>query len=491
MPWDLFCFAGRIRDITVVPLLYVILPNLPVWIFERKMALSPHGYINVECLLVGILAIFLPRFVIFLLLVFEACAAFIYLVCYTYQFSLSNLFASAQYLFLLPAGHIPLILTALATVIALSIVVAFGPPRPHGRARIFVPAILLLTACLSITIDTLNGRNPVLRRDASQSMPRITISPLLELGRRRILSRSVEVFAANSKNVAMPSASAAAIRPLRTASPADSPNVVLVLVESWGFFRDSELANELTAGYQDPAIYSKYRVSFGTAPFDGLTIPGEARELCHSEMGLGVINITPAQERGCLPAIMHSHGYQDIAVHGFAGGMFDRDEWYKAIGFDQRWFGPDLERLGLSHCDGAFPGICDGDVADWIGRSLLADTADRPRFVYWVTLNSHLPVSQAADLPADSNVCPAYSELRDSSPLCSWFRLVLRVHRSVQRLALQERNRPTVFILVGDHAPPFATPHLRDLFSDSQVPYVILTPRDRASIDDAMSHGGS
>jgi hypothetical protein len=36
--------------------------------------------------------------------------------------------------------------------------------------------------------------------------------------------------------------------------------------------------------------------------------------------------------------------------------------------------------------------------------------------------------------------------------------------------------RPTIFILVGDHAPPFADPRLRSEFSASQVPYVMLTP---------------
>lgn len=489
MPGDQGRGAGRI-SLILIPLIYLILPNLPIWLFERKMALYPHGYINVECLLVGVLAVFLPRVLTFFLLIFEVCAAFVYLVCYTYQFSLSNLLASTHYLSLLPAGRRSVIFLVLLTIALLSAVAAFAIPRPEGPCRKFVAAILSLGACLFICLDTVDGQNPALPRDAARSMRRITISPLAELAKRSLFFRAVEASADKSKDTAMASASAAGIRFLEQRTSTKSPNVVLVLVESWGLFRDQRLADAITAGYQQPTIAEKYNVSFGTAPFPGLTVPGEARELCHSRVGFGIMNLTTAQEGDCLPAIFHSRGYQDIAVHGYIGEMFSRERWYKTIGFDQRWFGPDLEQLGLSRCDGAFPGVCDGDIADWIGRSLLSQTADQPRFVYWVTLNSHLPVSEPTFLPPD-NVCASYSELKDSRPLCSWFRLISQVHRSVQRLALEGRDRSTVFILVGDHAPPFSNPHLRQLFSDSNVPYVILTPRDPGSFIAPIQHGGS
>jgi hypothetical protein len=36
--------------------------------------------------------------------------------------------------------------------------------------------------------------------------------------------------------------------------------------------------------------------------------------------------------------------------------------------------------------------------------------------------------------------------------------------------------KPTVFVLVGNHAPTFADPQLQADFSSTQVPYVMLTP---------------
>jgi phosphoglycerol transferase MdoB-like AlkP superfamily enzyme len=92
-----------------------------------------------------------------------------------------------------------------------------------------------------------------------------------------------------------------------------------------------------------------------------------------------------------------------------------------------------------------------------------------------VTLNSHLPEPAHPDLP-DDHVCSTQPALGDSPPLCSWFRLVRTVHESVAQLALKSAARPTVFILVGDHAPPFGEPRLHAAFSGIEVPYVVLTP---------------
>jgi phosphoglycerol transferase MdoB-like AlkP superfamily enzyme len=153
--------------------------------------------------------------------------------------------------------------------------------------------------------------------------------------------------------------------------------------------------------------------------------------------------------------------------------MFYRSAWYSNLGFDQSWFGPDLNKLGLPNCRGAFPGICDASIASWIGSSRL--TVDQPKFIYWVTLNSHLPVPANPDLHEDA-VCTKQPALRNSVALCSWFRLVRTVLQSVQQVALGTTARPTVFVLVGDHAPPFGDPQLRAEFSSTQVPYVKLTP---------------
>ena len=61
--------------------------------------------------------------------------------------------------------------------------------------------------------------------------------------------------------------------------------------------------------------------------------------------------------------------------------------------------------------------------------------------------------------------------------MCSWYQLVFNVHRSVTEIALGATARRTVFLIVGDHAPPFSSERLRAQFSDKVVPYVLLTPK--------------
>jgi hypothetical protein len=67
--------------------------------------------------------------------------------------------------------------------------------------------------------------------------------------------------------------------------------------------------------------------------------------------------------------------------------------------------------------------------------------------------------------------------LAGDSALCSWYQLVENVQRSVAAIATSDLSRPTIFIVVGDHAPPFSNATLRNGFSDEVVPYVVLTPR--------------
>jgi phosphoglycerol transferase MdoB-like AlkP superfamily enzyme len=130
--------------------------------------------------------------------------------------------------------------------------------------------------------------------------------------------------------------------------------------------------------------------------------------------------------------------------------------------------------MGLPTCVGPFSGTCDSAIADWIGNRLSSPRNSSPQFIYWVTLNSHLPVPTPAPLPHPAS-CGFSSELIASPALCSWFQLETNVHQSVARLAASA-HRPTLFILVGDHAPPFTSPELREQFSAEDVPYIALVP---------------
>jgi phosphoglycerol transferase MdoB-like AlkP superfamily enzyme len=168
-------------------------------------------------------------------------------------------------------------------------------------------------------------------------------------------------------------------------------------------------------------------------------------------------------------------GYHTLAVHGFDGEMYDRKEWYPKMGFDDTWFRDQLEAAGLPDCAGPFPGSCDAAVAAWIaGR--LRQPSDTPLFIHWVTLSSHLPIWQSVER-ASAPYCGVSAGTRNDIAICSWTHLIATANQSVQDIALGQLARPTVFVIVGDHAPPFDKDSERAQFSSSEVPYVILLPR--------------
>ena len=283
---------------------------------------------------------------------------------------------------------------------------------------------------------------------------------------------------AAGKDLPMPSASTRLVGLDTTAASMREsalPNVVLILVESWGKARVADLEAGLVQPYAEEGLFRKYTVRQGTVPFHGATVNGESRELCGSAMGFGLLSASVSQLKGCLPARMNGMGYHTIGVHGNSGGIFNRREWYRRIGFDETWFKEGLQQRGLPVCPGPLPGICDAAASAWIGDQLQRDS-DSPEFIYWVTLNSHLPVPMT-NLVKSPPSCEGIRATAESPALCSWYQLEFNVHRSVAELAMRETARPTVFLVVGDHAPPFSSDKLRSQFSDEVVPYVLLEPK--------------
>lgn len=457
-----------------IAILYLILPNLPQLLANRWIETMPHGYINLEFLLIGAVGVFLPRVAVFLLLLLDSLMGFTYSICYTYQFSLDSLRPSMRYILLLPKVRLFDGLAGLTVITLTSAALALVRPHPHQRL-LTMGALLVLVALL-VPIDILDGQNPFFHKDMTLVPFRVTSSPTFTLGVRGAFDHWISSKSESAHNTQMSSASSQVVSFLESAgNRGESPDVVLILVESWGLALDPRLAQALTAPYEDPRIARKYRISYGAAPFFGLTVPGEARELCHSTLAFGILHASSEEANQCLPAWFHARGYENFAIHGYLGQMFGRNLWYPKLGFDQTWFGPALQKQGLPNCIGAFPGVCDANIARWMGGSLLSVGQGKPRFIYWVTLNSHLPVPKNRSV-LDNEFCKTQPELRGSDVLCSWFRLVRTVHESVQQVALGPTARPTIFVLVGDHAPPFSNPQLAQEFSSSQVPYVILTP---------------
>lgn len=253
--------------------------------------------------------------------------------------------------------------------------------------------------------------------------------------------------------------------------------VVVVLVESLGLPVDPAVEALQRAALDDPRVRARYRLAEDTIRFRGSTVPAELRELC----GLGVATVHPDTVAlplaRCLPARLGERGYRTVGVHGFSGVFFRRSAWYPAL-FDEVYLGAAVHRLtgAPDRCGLVFVGACDGDIGRWLaGR--LTDPGHGRQLVYWLTLNAHAPfpapdpaltVVSCADLPGlEPEVCR----------LLGHHDLVLR---SVAAAAVDPALEPTLFVIVGDHAPPFATHGSRRRFHPDVVPAYLLWPRGGA-----------
>jgi hypothetical protein len=468
-------------------LAFLVLPNLPLLLAAGPISLLVRGYIDLDYLLIGLLSLFVPRAVTFCLLLAAIALDFVHAICVTYLFAPAEFFHVMRYGGLLSTTRIGLILAAFAITLLLCLAATACTSRratgPQRRISFVTVSVLILLLALA---DLRSARRILLRAADEHSAARITRTPTLGLIYSQMIYHRYERGLRLGGQYAMPSATSLALNrlgdyPARDiASPlAQQPNLVLILVESWGLARDLALHRAMVEPYSDPALLARYDVLRGTMPFLGHTTSGEGRELCQSHLGAFLTQGTAPQLERCVPLRMHRAGYSTLAVHGFSGEFFDRKDWYPKLGFDDIWFHDRLQAAGLPNCEGPFWGSCDAAVAMWLGERLRRP-GNSPMFAYWVTLNSHLPVSKPPDIHSPYS-CNVSAITRDDAGVCSWYQLISVVNRSIHDLALTPPGRPTIFVVVGDHAPPFDKDYERSQFSQSEVPYVILLPKIETS----------
>jgi phosphoglycerol transferase MdoB-like AlkP superfamily enzyme len=474
---------------------YAVFANIPFWAASHWLGLLPIGWFCLEYAVVGVLALFVPRILSAVLLLVIIMADLTSAVSKTYYISPTECLAQVGSIWELPGSRLlGVAIAAVLILLVISIAALLPVAAIRGTYRVFAAACLATFVILVLSADGLAtiretgsipnpfqmARPADANRYSNFSNLWMSRYPMIRLVRDERLFGEIRRSAGDSHedDSFVSSATALAVRKagfFADKSILKGPNLVLILVESWGLAQDMGVRDALVQPYSRPELLARYEVLQGTVPFNGSTVAGEARELCGNNLGFDILAISDRESHNCLPDRLVALGYRSIALHGMDGGMFNRSTWYKSIGFQGEWFRDEFRQQGLPDCMGAFVGTCDSAIAEWIGNRLEKQDAD-PDFVYWMTLNSHLPVLIPSALPAAAD-CSRTSLLSEQPPLCSWYQLVSNVHDSVFRLAMAKLARPTVFVIVGDHAPPFANPALRSQFSGTVVPYVLLLPR--------------
>ncbi|WP_213285263.1 sulfatase-like hydrolase/transferase [Bradyrhizobium sp. sGM-13] len=276
-----------------------------------------------------------------------------------------------------------------------------------------------------------------------------------------------------------PVQSAAEVSGFTAAATAHGNNVVLVMVEGLGYLLDQAARERIAAPLFDADVTKDYIVTGGHTPYYGSTTSGEMRELCNTRTFYA--DFVSGDTASCLPNLLKARSYVNIAVHAFSGGMFERTKWYPTVGFDKELFGEDL--VGTTHrtCGSTFRGACDADLAPAISAaSREAAREGKSRFIYWLTLNTHVPIA-----PNESQTdfhCgrdgSGFGELR----VCQMAELWHDVFTVVAKIARDPAVGPADILVVGDHGPPLWSRLGRAQFADGQVAWYRLQPRSSALV---------
>lgn len=250
---------------------------------------------------------------------------------------------------------------------------------------------------------------------------------------------------------------------------AERRNLVVVLVEALGEPTSPVTRRLFEQDWDRPEWRRRYTVSRGAVPYFGSTTNAEMRELC------GVWSLNQVADFGkvdCLPRRFARAGYETTAIHAFTGSFFGRSEWWKEAGFGQILFRERLIQGGARICGGVFPGACDEDIPKQIGARL--KSAVYPQLVYWVTLNSHLPVVDSPELGTENCRFGGPELAAESDLLCPLFLVHHRLADALTRMALDPALPPTDILIVGDHMPPFFEREARVRFEGHEVPWILL-----------------
>jgi hypothetical protein len=454
-----------------------LLPNFVLRLAARDVY-AENGIFNIDLLLCGAIALFLPAAWSPALLLLSVAVDLIEGILRTWLFRPEDLLQAFS---LLPS--LPLTRSISYLTVALFGFGGFGYAawilRLHTtrRFRTASAATLVSMAALFVGIDMLcEGRSLSGARDVQGTF---YLARVPEHGLLRNIHELYQRRGWSGAGQPIESASDRLIRKLPGLSAGQRPDIVEIVVESWGADDSGIIDKRLLSLYETPQIRNRYQIITGYVPFTGLTVYGETRELCDSTIGFAILRNPVSSSLGpCLPMRMKAMGYRTLGVHGYFGGMYGRYLWYPRLGFDSVWFMRRLHSQGLTDCKGAFPGICDAQIAEWLGNQLARTPT--PLFVHWMTLNSHLPLPSRLSGLNDVG-CEFDPLVRDREPLCAWFKLEYQVHSSIAALASRNDIPPSAFVIVGDHQPPFASPDLRGRFADNQVPFLLLIPKDAAA----------
>lgn len=243
--------------------------------------------------------------------------------------------------------------------------------------------------------------------------------------------------------------------------------ILFIIMESWGLPNNiEEYKHQVATIKQNQHLKVLHE---GVVKYGGGTVTAELRELCDLYPSSLSFNKVPVDKAvNCLPQRLKNLGYQTFSLHGASAQMYNRASWYPSIGLDTSYF-LDTPLKIVSKCY-SFPGFCDVDLFEPVGDLI---NNNEKIFIYWLTLNSHIPYDSRDIKNRDDSICINLNI--KSIDRCIHFQLIKEFLDGISKNFGNNSFQGLEIILVGDHSPPFIKKDIREFFSPKrEVPYLHL-----------------
>nr|WP_309574432.1 LTA synthase family protein [Rhizobium sp. AP16] len=248
--------------------------------------------------------------------------------------------------------------------------------------------------------------------------------------------------------------------------PRRKPDVIMLMSES--FWDPTRLSNLTFTPDPMPTIRAAQSGHVFSPEFGGMTANVEFEALTGFSNAFLPYGSIPYQQyvRKPMPSLatfFRGQGYAARALHPFSGWFWNRNEVYKAFGFEEFHTEdtmPPMEKRGIFASD------------DSLMKEIMheGDEMDRPFFFFAVTLQGHGPyepnryAENTVDIKGDLTDA-------DRDTLATYAQ---GVHESDQSLKMlmdwaAKRDRETIIVLWGDHLPPLGSVYPNTGYMPEQV----------------------
>ena len=236
--------------------------------------------------------------------------------------------------------------------------------------------------------------------------------------------------------------------------PREKPDVIMLMSES--FWDPTRLSNVAFTPDPMPTIRARQSGYVFSPEFGGMTANVEFEALTGFSNAFLPYGSIPYQQyvRRPMPSLatfFRSEGYAARALHPFSGWFWNRNEVYKAFGFEEFHTEetlPPMEKRGMFASD------------DSLMKEIMreGDAAGQPFFFFAVTLQGHGPYEPNRYVQNTVNIAGNLDE-SDRETLATYAQGVREADDSLKMLMdwAAKRDRETIIVLWGDHLPPLGS----------------------------------